>query len=417
MFVSRNVLIGALIALLAGILTLELRVMLIAHMILLALCVLDVIAAPSPKRLQITRTGPQSGKLGSPLVHQLQLSANTDRKIQGQIRDCWPPSVGLQEDTFTFAISKGMQTDFHEEFLPSRRGTRNAQALVIRTLGPLHLAGRQRAFQSTASIQVLPAFSARKHLPSRIMRLREMEGRALLLIRGQGTEFDSLREYVAGDDVRAIDWRSSARLAQTLVRTWRPERDRRVVIILDSGRAGAMRVGHFPAFDDYIETSLLLTALAQKAGDTVDVYALDTQVRARVRANTERLAIHKLATALADVSPSLTVTDWQLASEEIRQNANNAALVVILTDTGITSISDGLLHTIPHLARKHRVIIAAAKIPTWLILISQISHKHRFPSIFNTPWIIARRPFSSPRFLLSQRCCTLSCSCTRPHCS
>ena len=71
-----------------------------------------------------------------------------------------------------------------------------------------------------------------------------------VLIRGQGTEFDSLREYVVGDDVRSIDWRATARRADVVVRTWRPERDRRVVIVLDTGRTSAGRVGVDPTAGD-----------------------------------------------------------------------------------------------------------------------------------------------------------------------
>ena len=91
-------------------------------------------------------------------------------------------------------------------------------------------------------MRVLPRFSSRKHLPSRLARLRELDGRTSVMIRGQGTEFDSLREYVRGDDVRSIDWRASARRADVVVRTWRPERDRRVMIVLDTGRTSAVRV-------------------------------------------------------------------------------------------------------------------------------------------------------------------------------
>ena len=95
-------------------------------------------------------------------------------------------------------------------------------------------------------IRILPPFLSRKHLPSRLAKLRELEGMTPVLIRGQGTEFDSLREYVVGDDVRSIDWRATARRADVVVRTWRPERDRRVVIVLDTGRTSAGRVGVDP---------------------------------------------------------------------------------------------------------------------------------------------------------------------------
>lgn len=363
MFLHRNVLILTLVALLAGLLTLNLGVLFTAHALIFLACAIDTAAAPSPQQLRFTREGAASLKLGENVSHQLIVQNTGRRKIRAWIRDCWPPSAGIATDIFPITLQPNMSATVDEVFTTRRRGTRCSEFIAVRTLGPLHLAGRQRSFATDWQLQVLPAFSARKHLPSRILRLREMEGRSLLLVRGAGTEFDSLREYVAGDDVRAIDWRSSARLGQTLVRTWRPERDRKVVILLDSGRAGAMRIGRFPVFDDYIETALLLTALAQKAGDSVDAYALDTSVRAQVRLGADPLAMHKLAAALTDVAPILSFTDWQLAATQINRNAKNAALVVILTDIGLSSISDGLLRTIPQLAARHRVIIATAAQP------------------------------------------------------
>lgn len=363
MFLHRNTVIVALLGLLAALLTLEVSVLLIVHGLLLILCLLDTLAAPSPKHLKFSRSGETSMKLGETIEHQLIVANQGSRKLRGWVRDCWPPSAGIGSDTFSYTLKAGESTQLLQTFTPQRRGTRDSEFLAVRTLGPLRLAGRQRSFSTDWFLRGLPAFTSRKHLPSRILRLREMEGRSLLLVRGQGTEFDSLREYVAGDDVRAIDWRSSARLGQTLVRTWRPERDRRIVVLLDSGRAGAMRIGSYPVFDDYIETSLLLTALAQRAGDLVDVYALDTSVRARLRVGSSPLAIHTLASALADVSPILSLTDWQLAVDEINHHSKHAALVVVLTATGLSSISDGLLRMIPSLARRHRVLIAAAQNP------------------------------------------------------
>ncbi|EUA24282.1 hypothetical protein I552_3330 [Mycobacterium xenopi 3993] len=111
------------------------------------------------------------------------------------------------------------------------------------------------------------------------------------MTRGHGTEFDSLREYVVGDDVRSIDWRATARRADVVVRTWRPERDRRVVIVLDTGRTAAGRVGFdptardpsgWPRLDWSIDAALLLAALASRAGDHVDFLAHDRLARAAV---------------------------------------------------------------------------------------------------------------------------------------
>src|SRR5690606_15410792 len=137
-------------------------------------------------------------------------------------------------------------------------------------------------FRSPWTLRVLAPFHSRRFLPEKLSRLRVIEGQVVVRGRGQGTEFDSLREYVVGDDVRSMDWRATARAEHVMVRDWRPERDRRVLCVLDTGRTSAARVGDEPRLDAVIDASLLLATLAIHAGDRVDLLAVDTQVRASV---------------------------------------------------------------------------------------------------------------------------------------
>lgn len=118
--------------------------------------------------------------------------------------------------------------------------------MTIRSYGPLGLFSRQGSHRVPWSVRVLPPFTSRKHLPSKLARLRELDGRTSVLTRGEGTEFDSLREYVPGDDTRSIDWRATARHSSVAVRTWRPERDRHILLVLDTGRTSALPGGRRP---------------------------------------------------------------------------------------------------------------------------------------------------------------------------
>ena len=166
---------------------------------------------------------------------------------------------------------------------PRRRGDLRAVGVTARLRGPLGLCARQKTLDVAGTVRSLPPFESRKHLPSRLARLRELDGRAAIRVRGQGTEFDSLREYVRGDDVRSIDWRASARNRNVVVRTWQPERDRRVVLVLDTSRTSAGRVEDVPRLDSAMDAALLLAALAARAGDRIDFVAGDRRVRARLR--------------------------------------------------------------------------------------------------------------------------------------
>src|SRR5690606_31774896 len=92
------------------------------------------------------------------------------------------------------------------------------------------------------TVRTLPEFPSRRLLPEKLARLRVIEGMVVTRGRGQGSEFDSLREYVTGDDPRGIDWRASARREHLVSKQWRPERDRRVLCVIDTGRTSAGRI-------------------------------------------------------------------------------------------------------------------------------------------------------------------------------
>ena len=191
-------------------------------------------------------------------------------------------------------------------------------------------------------VRVLPPFTSRRHLPSRLARLRELDGRTAVMVRGQGTEFDSLREYVVGDDVRSIDWRATARAADVMVRTWRPERDRRVLLVLDTGRTAAGRVGDAPRLDAAMDAALLLAALAARAGDRVDLLAYDRTVRARVegvgRRRTAARAGQRDGAARAGAGRAGLRRAW---CATVLARSSRRCLVVLLTGLDTAPVEEG----------------------------------------------------------------------------
>lgn len=204
----------------------------------------DLLLAAPVRTLQLARTGDTAVRLGEPATVTLTVGNASGRPLRARLRDAWPPSVfrpgtELTASRHRLLVPPGERRRIDTPLLPNRRGDHQAHRVTIRSLGPLGLAGRQGSHLVPWTLRALPPFTSRKHLPSRLARLRELDGRTSLLTRGQGTEFDSLREYLPGDDVRSIDWRASARRNTVAVRTWRPERDRHILIVLDTGRTSA----------------------------------------------------------------------------------------------------------------------------------------------------------------------------------
>src|SRR5690606_22254004 len=271
------------------------------------------------------------------------------RRLVGVIRDAWQPSAGATRNRARVSIPRGERRRLVVPLTPLRRGERRAAHVTVRSFGPLRIAARQATIRVDGAIRVLPPFHSRKHLPSRLARLRELDGRTSVMIRGQGTEFDSLREYVRGDDVRSIDWRATARhtdadgAQKLMVRTWRPERDRRVVIIIDSGRTSAARIGGEPRIDTAFESSLLLAALATRAGDRVDLVIFDRRVRGRVQGATGPELLSRMVDTMAPVDPELIEPDWAAVPGLVRSVTSQHALVVLATSIDAPGASRGLL--------------------------------------------------------------------------
>ncbi|TDC68584.1 DUF58 domain-containing protein [Micromonospora sp. KC606] len=335
----------------------------------LLLCAVDWALAAPLRAVAAARDGDRSVRLGGTATVTLRLTNTAGRTLRAQVRDAWVPSagaVGTVPPQRVTRVAPGGTAALPSRLTPTRRGDRPAVALAVRSLGPLGLAFRQWAGRPATppwALRVLPRFDSRRHLPEKLSRLRVIDGTQVARGRGQGTEFDTLREYVVGDDVRSIDWRASARRADVLVRTWRPERDRRLVCVLDTGRTSAVRIGDEPRLDTAIDAALLLTALAARAGDRVDLLAADTAIRATVTGSGRPALLNRLVTAVAPLQPALVETDFELIAAEIMCRARQRSLVVLFTALEAGALGEGLLPVLPRLAARHRVVVAAVHDP------------------------------------------------------
>jgi len=328
---------------------------------LLVLLGIDAALAGSPRSLSFSRSGDRTTRLGEEAVVGLTVRNDGSRAVRGVLRDAWAPTAGAAVTRHALAVAPVRVVRLSSVLRPVRRGPRRSDLVTVRSLGPMRLAGRQVSHAVPWAVQVLPGFPSRKHLPSRLARLRELDGRTALMVRGQGTEFDSLREYVIGDDVRSIDWRATARASDVMVRTWRPERDRRVLLVLDTARTSAARVGDGTRLDASMDAAFLLAALASRAGDRVDLLAFDRELRAEVRGATGSELLPRLSRALSDVEPLLVETDAHGLVSAVNARVRQHAFVVILTALEPAALREGLLPFLPGLAARHTVLIASVR--------------------------------------------------------
>jgi uncharacterized protein (DUF58 family) len=332
----------------------------------LLLSTVDILVAAPVSQIHLQREGAGAIWLGESTAVSLRLRNDSPRDLRAEVRDAWVPSAGATPYAHAVALAPGESATVDTVLTPTRRGDRVAVRVTLRSYGPFGFAYRQPR-QRTATnrtpqwtVRVYPRFESRRLLPGKLARLRVLDGAVVTRGRGQGTEFDTLREYVVGDDVRSIDWRASARRSDVVVRSWRPERDRRVLCVLDTGRTSAARIGDEPRLDAAIDAALLLAMLAARAGDRVDLLAVDTAVRASVANPGKRTLLWQLVSTMAPLAPALVETDFGLVVSEIMRRERKRALVVLFTALEPGALGEGLLPVLPALAARHKVVVASA---------------------------------------------------------
>lgn len=329
----------------------------------LLVLVLDAARTPSPDRLRITREAPAQIRLGTTAPGRL-LVANTERRpVRLLLRDVWNPSAGLDQPRHTLRLPASERRAASQIFTPYRRGEHASRTVALAVCSPWGLVRRGARREVPGAFLALHPFGARRHLPSRMRRLREIEGLAAVHQRGQGTEFDSLRDFVDGDDVRSIDWRATARRRSVVVRTWRPERDRQVLIMIDTSRAGAARLGSVPRLDAQIDAALLLTALASQAGDRVDVLGMDRIAHVSVTGESTTRVLSEVVRATSPVEPALVEIDWEAAAAQILRRIRKGGLIVLITPVEAATMQQDLAGVVGRLAADHPVIIASTSDP------------------------------------------------------
>jgi uncharacterized protein (DUF58 family) len=135
------------------------------------------------------------------------------------------------------------------------------------------------------------------------------------------------------------------------------------VLVLDTGRVSAGRVGDAPRLDAAMDAALLLAALASRAGDRVDLLAYDRRLRAAVQGSSATTLLPSLVNAMAPLEPSLIETDARGMVAEILRRTRRRALVVLLTGLDPAPLEEGLFPVLGSLTSRHEVIVASVADP------------------------------------------------------
>lgn len=248
---------------------------------------------------------------------------------------------------------------------PRRRGDHEIKAVHLRWRGPLGLIEKRMARPVGIKVGVVPNIGAVRAIALRMFADQNfMAGLKVERFIGDGSEFESLREFVIGLDHRAMDWKASARHRKLLCQEFRAERNHQVVLAVDAGQLMSEPVGGVPKLDHAINASLLLGWFCLRTGDRVGLLGFDERVRSWAEPAGGMHTFRRLQAMSAEIDYCRVETNYTLTLAELATRLRRRSLVVLFTDFLDTVTAELMIDNVTRLARKHLVLFVAVRDPS-----------------------------------------------------
>lgn len=333
---------------------------------------LDYRLAEPLARLEVTRSHQQKLNLGVENPITLNLHNRGRRTVTFWLRDEPPDEFKIESYIRDGQALSRQAWQSRYMVVPRRRGDYRFGDLTLRWLGPLGLLVRQARIQAASSVKVYPNLLEvqRYDLLLRRNRLQEM-GLRHSRQRGEGTEYERLREYLPDDDFRRINWKATARRGHPITIEYETERSQNIFLAIDTGRMMQSPVEQIAKLDYVINSALLLTYVAIGKGDKVGLVTFADQVGAFLSAGQGKGQFYKALELLYAIRPQPVEPDYHTGLNYLALKQRKRSLIVLFTDiSGGRSMNDLVSHAAV-LQRTHLVLVVTIADPDVLAAAQQ----------------------------------------------
>ena len=322
----------------------------------------DALWVGAPSTWLLSFEAPKLLYVGSQDVATLTLSM-TGRRRAVRVELLAELSDTLQSQPIqSFVVVGKAVSETTIELVPVRRGESQVHALWLRWYGPLGLMVRAKRYPVDACSKVLPNVRRVRGAALRFFDNRHfLTGLKQEHYIGDGSEFESLREYMPGLDHRAIDWKASARHMKLLCREFRAERNHQVILAFDTGHLMREPIDGLPRLDHAINSALLLGYVSLKAGDRVGLFGFDERVRLYSKPQGGVASIHRLVEQTGGLDYGMSETNFTLGLTTLLGHLSRRSLVIVFTDFADSVSAELMVDNVLRLAKRHLVLFVTLR--------------------------------------------------------
>lgn len=312
------------------------------------------------KQLIVSRSFDGRFAIGDATKVSVLVENDSTHPFHIRVKDEYPPGMRLDETReAAFTVDGGTRAEFYYHVTPPRRGRYQFGETAVRYLSRFGLVWCQAELGEPQSVKVYPNMRR-----AREMELKALGARSFLAIqrravrRGEGREFESMRDYVRGDELRHISWTATARRSKLTTRQYQIERDQTVIVAIDAGRLMTGRIGEETKFDTALHATLALMSASARAGDNCGLVVFGRRVRKYLPPKRGPEHIDAVLESLHDLEPELIEPSYARAFQFIASNLKKRSFVVILTDLVDKDSSKELIASLQLLRPRHLPLVA-----------------------------------------------------------
>jgi uncharacterized protein (DUF58 family) len=324
--------LGVLIAL-ASVFAVLVVVSIVAAALLLAVLAVDLAYGPTARTLRISRDPVEYVALRRRATLTYRIENRAPLAVRVGILETPIPAIDFASPAVEARIDPRSRGEASQEMLARERGPARFGTIYAWAENGIGLLRRRFAFDGAQDVRVFPDLSAVEGYGILARRSTLLDaGLRKMRLRGAGNDFESLREYAAGDAFRAIDWKATARRGRMMVVQHEVERSQNVIIALDAGRLMWPRIDAQRKFDYAVTAALSVAKVAQTAGDNVGLIAFAARPVLSIAPRRGAAHVNALAQAVYDVQPRLEEPDYERTFGEIKRRYGKRSLIVLFTD-------------------------------------------------------------------------------------
>jgi uncharacterized protein (DUF58 family) len=344
--------------------------------LVLVAALFDGLRLPAPARLYASRSWSNAPALDSETEIELTLENHGPILLDCRLVDDLPPALVAEPATLRLTAFPGVPAKLRYRIEPSERGDWPTGWLYVRYRSGLGFVERWARAPLTQTVRVYPALRTGEEQQIFLARSRQIDLQLRQARqRGLGRDFESLREYREGDDLRDICWTASARRGSPITRQYQTERSQPVWIVLDCGRLMRARVsmaqspansGPAPSrskLDHACATAVALAQLALYSGDRVGLLAYGQSIQQRILPGRGAAHLRQIIESLAQLRAETGEADHLRATAVLNRLQPRRALILWLTDLAETALRPEVIDGAMQLVRRHVLLFAALAQP------------------------------------------------------